>query len=164
MRACARAQRRWFFSSNNHKMSKEVFFKLVKVKFEKYVSQVQKEWKINVYSVDFSQKIKFLFVQKMHARALGGKFFFWVLSNMLKREFFKFVRTRIEKQVSEVRKTWKTPLYLNQFSSFLARVADIKVTEAYARLRPFSKSHNKYFIPNFEMGFFLYTCRYLLGK
>ena len=42
-------------------------------------------------------------------------------------EFFKFVRVRIEKQVSEVRKKFKTLLCFDLFYNFRFRVADIKV-------------------------------------
>ena len=61
----------------------------------------------------FGPKIKISIFQFNQASTKGGKIFSWYDQKMCKGESFKLVRIKIEKQVSEVRKTLKTPLYLD---------------------------------------------------
>ena len=59
---------------------------MIKVKFEEQVSGRQKNWKTDVWSLDFGQNIKTSFLQKIHAHAVGGEFLFWLVPKKFAKE------------------------------------------------------------------------------
>ena len=64
-------------SKYNQKIGKGEFFKLVRVRFEKQVSEVRKKGKTNVWSLDLDKKMEnYFFLQKVHAPAIADNFFF----------------------------------------------------------------------------------------
>ena len=65
-----------FLSSYKQKMQKEDFFKMVRIRFEKQVSEERKKWKktfCNLVSVENGKKI--IFSLKMRARVRGDMVF-----------------------------------------------------------------------------------------
>ena len=57
----------------NQKMRKRKFFKLVRIRFEKQISEVQKKWKTNVWNLVLGEKITKLLFQKIIASSMGGR-------------------------------------------------------------------------------------------
>ena len=62
---------------------------------------------------------------------------FGIYKKIHKGEFYKWVRVRIQNQLSEVQKKFRL------IHSFHSRVADIKLAEPKAWFKPFSQSHKK---------------------
>ena len=54
-----------FCSGNYQKMHKRHFFKRVRIKFQKQVSEVQKNWRTNAWHVDLGVRMaKLIFIKK----------------------------------------------------------------------------------------------------
>ena len=84
-------------------MRKVKFFKFVRIRFEKRVSEVRKKWKTNFWNLVSGKKMANFFFQEMRTGARRRSFFFSFKLMMHKGEVFKMVRVAFETQVSEIR-------------------------------------------------------------
>ena len=97
----ARTKRSIFFFGYNQKMRKGEFFQLIKVRFKKQISEIRKQWKTNVWSLDFVRKTTKLCFFKC-VLAPQEVTFFQRNKKMWKWQIFMLFWVVIEKQVFEL--------------------------------------------------------------
>ena len=98
--ACSRCRRSIFFSGYYQKFYKVKLSMLLRQRFEKWVYEVRRKWKINVSNFNLGKKVANLFFfQKMRACASWDNFINYH-QNMRRKDFFKLVRVKLGKKKS----------------------------------------------------------------
>ena len=107
--ACLRQRRKFFFLDTTKRCANESSLSWSMSDFKNKFMKYEKKWKTNVWSLDLDQKMNF-FSRYACSRHMG-QFFYDYYRTVRKWKFFKLVRIRFEKQVSEVQKKWKTNVW-----------------------------------------------------
>ena len=100
--ACLRQRRKFFFLDTTKRCANESSLSWSMSDFKNKFMKYEKKWKTNVWSLDLDQKMNF-FSRYACSRHMG-QFFYDYYRTVRKWKFFKLVRIRFEKQVSEVQK------------------------------------------------------------
>ena len=104
----ARATRYRSISDYIQKVRKWDFSKMIRVRNEKQVSEVQKKWLANVRNLILPHKMTKPFNFKLRAHGSEAYFFIGKTEGCAKKSSLCLVEVKIEKQVFELRKKWKT--------------------------------------------------------
>ena len=119
----------YIFSWYNQKISKGEFFKLIKNIFEK-VSEVRKKWKLTFEISIWVKTYKVHFVDKCVV-VLPEVIFFRYNQEMRKWDLIKTIGVIIVKQISEVRKKWKTKVLNFDLNLKIAKYLFLNVCLSY---------------------------------